>query len=195
MHIQALEFLTWVKDSFPWHFRNALVLDVGSGDINGNLRSLFEYCQYNGNDVVAGPNVTVVSKTSELTFPPGFFFTIVSSECFEHDPEYEKSFAKIVELLMPGGLFAFTCATLGRPEHGTRRTSPGDSFGTLANLPEMQDYYKNIVPSDLPPLKKHFINWGMYVNSHTKDLYFVGRKIGGEKKNVSTVSWSRSISY
>ena len=47
-------------------------------------------------------------------------------------------------MLKPGGLFTFTCASTGRPEHGTRRTSSSVSYGTVANIEDMQDYYKNL---------------------------------------------------
>ena len=37
-------------------------------------------------------------------------------------------------MLKKDGLFFFTCASTGRPEHGTRRTSPQDSYGTIGKL-------------------------------------------------------------
>jgi hypothetical protein len=43
--------------------------------------------------------------------------------------------------LKPDGLFCFTCASTGRGEHGTKRTSPQDSYGTIGNLADMSDYY------------------------------------------------------
>ena len=72
------------------------------------------------------------------------FDTIISTECFEHDPEYRESLLKICEMLKPDGLFVFTCASTGRPEHGTRRTSQQDSYGSIAELEDMQDYYRNL---------------------------------------------------
>ena len=65
MHIQAKKFTLFVKDILPDYFKNKRVLDVGSGDINGNNRFLFENCQYDGNDVIEAPNVTIVSKTKD----------------------------------------------------------------------------------------------------------------------------------
>ena len=37
-------------------------------------------------------NVTIVSKTKDLPFEDASFDTIVSTECFEHDPEYAAHF-------------------------------------------------------------------------------------------------------
>lgn len=181
MHTEAKNFTLFCKKIFPDYFVNKKVLDVGSGDINGNNRFLFENCEYDGNDVIEAKNVTIVSKTKDLLFNNDTFDTIISTECFEHDPEYKDSFLKIYNMLKPNGLFCFTCASTGRPEHGTRRTSPFDSYGTIGNLPEMSDYYKNLTEIDLNEtldLKSLFSVWDTYYNSSTKDLYFIGIKKG-----------------
>jgi SAM-dependent methyltransferase len=161
-------------------FINKVVLDVGSGDINGNNQFLFENCEYNGNDVIQAPNVTVVSKTKDLPFQSNYFDTIISTECFEHDPEYTESFLKIYDMLKPNGVFCFTCASTGRPEHGTRRSDVGSSYGTIGNLEDMVDYYKNLTEIDLNnvlELNNLFSRWDTYYNSgHMNDLYFVGIK-------------------
>jgi hypothetical protein len=86
-------------------------------------------------------------------------------------------------MLKPNGLFLFTCASTGRSEHGTRKTSPNDSYGTIGNIDGMIDYYKNLTEIDLNEvLKLHnlFIVWDTYYNSETHDLYFVGIKKGPE---------------
>lgn len=181
MHPEAQAFTVFVKQIFFDYFINKRVLDVGSGDINGNNQFLFENCEYHGNDVVNAKNVTIVSKTKDLPFADESFDTIISTECFEHDPEYKDSFIKIYNLLKPDGLFCFTCASTGRREHGTRRTSPSDSYGTIGNLEDMSDYYKNLTEIDLNevlPLNNLFSAWDTYYNSGSKDLYFVGIKKG-----------------
>jgi SAM-dependent methyltransferase len=179
MHDQAKEFTLFVKSLYPEYFSNKKVLDVGSGDINGNNRFLFDNCDYHGNDVTNAPNVTIVSKTKDLPFDDNYFDTITSTECFEHDPEYNESFNKIYKMLRPGGLFFFTCASTNRPEHGTNRTSPRDSYGTIAKIETMSDYYKNLTIDDVHTvldLEKSFSMWDSYYNSQTCDLYFVGIK-------------------
>ena len=179
MHIEARDFTLFVKDILPDYFKNKKVLDVGSGDINGNNQFLFENCEYHGNDVIQASNVTIVSKTKDLPFEDDTFDTIISTECFEHDPEYEASFQKIYKMLKSNGLFCFTCASTGRPEHGTRRTSPSDSYGTIGNLDDMSDYYKNLTPKDVNnvlSLNELFVCWDTYYHPIAKDLYFVGIK-------------------
>ncbi len=188
MHPQAVDFTLFVKSILYDNFKNKIVLDVGSGDINGNNSSLFEDCIYHGNDVIEGKNVTIVSRTKDLPFPDEHFDTIVSTECFEHDPEYSESFKKIYRMLKPNGVFAFTCASTDRHEHGTRATSSQDSYGTIGGIVDMQDYYKNLTQNDLNDvlnLNAHFSTWNTYYNWETCDLYFVGIKKGD--KNITSI--------
>jgi SAM-dependent methyltransferase len=186
MHPEARDFTLFVKQILPEFFIGKRVLDVGSGDINGNNLFLFENCEYDGNDVIQANNVTIVSKTKDLPFENNTFDTIISTECFEHDPEYKESFAKIYNMLKPDCLFCFTCASTDRPEHGTIRTTPNDSYGTIGNLQDMSDYYKNLTEIDLNnelPLNNLFSVWDTYYNSNSKDLYFVGIKKGNSTFN------------
>lgn len=179
MHIEAKDFTRFVEKIFPLSFINKKVLDVGSGDINGNNRFLFKDCEYHGNDVYSAPNVTVVSKTSALEFPDETFDTVISTECFEHDPEYMESFKKICLMLKPGGLLVFTCASTNRPEHGTRRTTPSVSFGTIGNVEGWTDYYKNLTVDDLNEsisINSVFSSSRAYYNRKSADLYFWGVK-------------------
>jgi SAM-dependent methyltransferase len=181
MHGESQNFTYFVKRILAEYFINKKVLDVGSGDINGNNRVLFENCEYNGNDVIPAKNVTIVSKTADLPFENYTFDTIISTECFEHDPEYKKSFIKIYNMLKPNGLFCFTCASTGRREHGTRRTSPNESYGTIGNIENMSDYYKNLTEfhlNEVLNLNNLFTVWDTYYNPISYDLYFVGIKKG-----------------
>jgi len=179
MHKEAKEFTEFAKQLFPSYFEEKTVLDVGSGDINGNNRYLFNKCSYFANDVIEAPNVNIVCKTKDLPFSKDTMDTIISTECFEHDPEYRDSLKKIVSILKPGGLFVFTCASEGRPEHGTRRTSPKDSYGTIGGMSDMKDYYKNLNINDVKlaiDCDGVFSAYDFYYQPVSKDLYFIGVK-------------------
>ena len=193
MHGEAHSFMLYVKSLFPDFFNKKNVLDVGSGDINGNNRVLFTDSTYTGNDVSYGPNVTIISKTSALPFSSSTFDTIVSTECFEHDPEYALSMKKIYDMLKPGGLFAFTCASDGRNEHGTRRTTPNDSLATRENVEVWSDYYLNLNLSHLKTvfdLDNEFVQYGCYQNKSPCDLYFWAIKKGGVALSKPVVEYN-----
>jgi ubiquinone/menaquinone biosynthesis C-methylase UbiE len=190
MHEEAKNFLLYAKNNFQNYFKNIKVLDVGSGDINGNNRYLFTDCEYEGNDVIEGKNVTIVSRTKYLKFEDNFFDTIISSECFEHDPEYKQSLKKIYAMLKPNGLFVFTCASTNRYEHGTRRTTKTDSLGTIGEIEDMQDYYKNLTKHDINEvlnLNENFSYHEMYYNKQLCDLYFVGIKKINDYEETNTI--------
>ena len=91
-----MSFCRMVKLKFPHYFRGIMVLDVGSFDVNGNNRHLFQDCQYVGVDVGEGPNVDVVSLAHEYQAPRESFDVVISTECFEHDMYYRRTLTHIV---------------------------------------------------------------------------------------------------
>ena len=94
-HLEQKQFFEKVKNIKPVHFRNVRVLDIGSLDINGNLRSEFQNSIYVGVDVYHGRNVDVVGKGHEVKFDY-LFDTVISAECFEHDMHYKESIKNIL---------------------------------------------------------------------------------------------------
>jgi SAM-dependent methyltransferase len=149
------------------------VLDCGSLDINGNNQYLFDSCYYEGVDVGPGENVSDVKPVHEVDYPDGFFDTIICTEMLEHDRYMNRSLDNMVRMLKPAGLLLITCATIGRAEHGTKRSLPDDS-------PFTNDYYKNVSMRNLATalLGDGSIFWQAYfeVNSKARDLYFWGIK-------------------
>ena len=179
-HPQQVEFCKSVRDRYKRFFTGKFVLDIGSLDINGNNQQFFANCNYIGVDVAPGRNVDVVSKGHELGFPAETFDTIISTECFEHDQYYDATIKNIYHMLKEGGLFVFTCATTGRPEHGTRRTTPEDA-PLLQSQPEWSDYYKNLSESDIREvidIENSFSDFEFSTNQVSQDLYFFGFKKG-----------------
>lgn len=172
MHAEQSFFIQTVKTAHPQYFYGTRVLDIGSLDINGNNRQFFYACDYVGIDIGPGANVDVVARGHEyISSEP--FDVVISTECFEHDEYWQETFLAVVNRhLKPGGLFVFTCATTGRPEHGTRRTSPQDA-------PFVGDYYRNLTEADY----RAFINFDTIFQAHAfssrvspADLYFWGIK-------------------
>jgi SAM-dependent methyltransferase len=155
------------------------VIEIGSFDVNGEIRSLFEQSsleQYVGVDLVEGPGVDVVDFGHELVMAPGSFDLAISVECFEHDRFWQRTFDKMTELIRPGGWLVFTCAGPGRPEHGTSRSDPRLSPGTSSRG---LDYYRNLTREDftgLGELGDRFQRFQFITNPNVFDLYFIGQK-------------------
>tara|TARA_R110000765_G_scaffold24535_2_gene61344 strand:- start:7954 stop:8493 length:540 start_codon:yes stop_codon:yes gene_type:complete len=176
-HKEERDFCTSVKHKFPYSFKGKRVLEVGSGDINGNNNYLFEDCCLTRVDVCKGPNVDIVSYAHDLTFVDDLFDTVISTECFEHDKHYVKSLQNMVRMLRPGGLLLFTCATTGRPEHGTSRSKPWQVLST--RMENSEDYYKNLTEQDIREVidvDKVFIEHEFSAELNHCDLFFWGIK-------------------
>jgi hypothetical protein len=180
MHEQVQEFCTKMQVLHPEYFSNANVLDVGSLDINGNNRYLFNNCIYTGLDLGDGKNVDIVSPTHLFQAPNNHYDFIISTECFEHDMHWEKSIINIIRMLKPNGAFMFTCASTGRHEHGTERTDAGYSAPFLLTMQnEWKNYYRNLTENDIMSIKGFEDNWSYYYfeyNPNPGDLYFFGVK-------------------
>lgn len=166
-HQSQLDFVASIKRKFPEYFIEKRVLEIGSLDINGSVRQFFDDCTYIGVDLGEGKGVDLVAHGQDLIFPANSFDVSISCECFEHNPEWVKTFNNMVR--MTQGLVIMTCATTGRPEHGTRRTSPSDA-------PFCDDYYKNLTEHDIKSscdLSK-FVGYGFSTCDSPADLYFWG---------------------
>lgn len=170
-HRQQVEFFTNVYNKFQNYFDDKKILEVGSLNINGSLRDIFKKpSEYIGCDLAPGSGVDIISRAHELKYEKDYFDVSLSAECFEHDEFWVQSFAKMVELTKSGGIIVFSCATEGRPEHGTSRTDRGSS-------PFTNDYYRNLTQENFEKefdLKKIFKEYEFSVDSGHHDLYFWG---------------------
>jgi SAM-dependent methyltransferase len=172
-HREQREWCELVKYAHDEFFVGTSVLDIGSLDINGNNRYLFEQCNYTGIDIGDGNNVDVVCS-GHLFKSDDLFDVVISTECFEHDEHWELTLNNVINnLLKDGGLFLFSCAAPGRPEHGTKRTSPKDS-------PFTNDYYRNLSEADIRSVLNCdaiFSNYKFKTRiDFPQDLYFYGIK-------------------
>jgi hypothetical protein len=167
-HQSQLDFVKSVKDMFPYSFKDATVLEVGSLDINGSIRQFFFNCDYIGIDLFPGKGVDVIGAAHTLQL--GKYDTVISCECFEHDKYWKETFKKMYDSAKC--LVVFSCATTGRQEHGTTRTNPADS-------PFTNDYYKNLTEQDFREafdIDSMFSKYQFSVNERPEDLYFWGLK-------------------
>jgi hypothetical protein len=164
-HQSQLDFVASIKKKHPQYFLQKRVLEIGSLDINGSIRQFFDNCNYIGVDLGEGKGVDLVEYGEKLEFPDDTFDVVASCECFEHNPEWIATFNNMVR--MCNGLVIMTCATIGRPEHGTSRTSREDA-------PFCGDYYRNLCGDDIIvncDMSK-FVEYEFSTNDNPADLYF-----------------------
>lgn len=176
-HRQQFEFVNKVKVRYPTYFFQKKVLEVGSLNINGTVRDFFHFCTYLGIDVGPGPGVDLVVEGQKLDHSDNTYDTVISCECFEHNPFWIETFQNMYRMTKSNGLVIMSCATTGRPEHGTTRTTPSDSPLTIKNG---WDYYKNLTEIDFREnfkIDEMFSEYKFELGTTHKDLYFHGIKI------------------
>ena len=171
-HRKQRHYCNEIRDIFPNHFNGKKVLEVGSLDINGNNNRLFENCELLRIDLGPGKNVDLVCHGADLDHPDNSYETILSTEAFEHDSRLEETLKNIIRLLSNGGLFIFTCAGIGRKEHGT---SAYHSFASPYTL----DFYKNRSEDEIRriiDIDETFETYEFQFNATSSDHYFWGIK-------------------
>lgn len=89
------------------------VIDIGSQDINGSHRELFnpEQFDYVGLDLVAGKNVDIVPKKvySWKEIENDSYDVVITSQTFEHIEFFWITFQEMVRILKPKGLMCIVC--------------------------------------------------------------------------------------
>ena len=184
-HQEQKDFFQKLKYKFPYYFNQKKVLEIGSLDINGTIREFFTECDYIGLDVSFGKGVDIVCEGQNYNAPDNTYDIVCSAECFEHNPYWLETFMNMIRLCKDGGIVVFTCATDGRPEHGTTRTTPADSPLTIE---KGWDYYKNLNQNDFISqinFDLFFDSYEFEVEENHHDLFFYGI-IGKSKFKLSS---------
>ena len=92
-HIDQISF---IKEFKEFYINNEFnkdinILEIGSLDVNGNMRNLFNFCRnYTGIDLERGPNVDLVINGTDIDKLEKNFDIIISCECFEHAKEWKE---------------------------------------------------------------------------------------------------------
>jgi SAM-dependent methyltransferase len=101
------------------HDRKISILDVGSYDVNGSYKPIFENVsnKYIGVDLNEGPNVDVVLKSHyRFPFSSSTFDLVISGQTFEHVELFWLTWKEMVRVTKPGGLIFLIAPSRG-PEH------------------------------------------------------------------------------
>ena len=96
------------------------VLEVGSFDVNGSVRSAAKQHspgRYVGVDIAPGPGVDVVCSAEDLvkTFGEASFDVVVTTEMLEHVPNWKSAIMQMKQVLRPGGRLILTTRSRGPP--------------------------------------------------------------------------------
>jgi len=128
------EVYTWVRENLPQTFNT--VVEIGSRDINGSLRSLFTGKNYTGVDILPGKNVDIVADASlELPLAKDSFDLAVCVAVFEHTPDMANIILNTAAALRPGGTMLLMAAYSWPPHSaidGDRRLHPGEHYANIA---------------------------------------------------------------
>ena len=118
-------------------FRNSSVAEIGSMDLNGTYRDVFDEFDYTGIDIAGGPGVDIVLKDSYKwnEIRDNSFDAVISGQAFEHVFKFWLVVAEMARILKPGGRLCIVAPGAG-PSHrhpDYYRFSP-DALGGLVKM-------------------------------------------------------------
>lgn len=177
MHSHAYLWLRRIISILP---TRRSVLEFGSKDVNGQLRSLFSAAQYYGIDLVDGPGVDEVADAASFLDRVEIYCqeygngqglrqydTVVCSEVLEHTDKGRELCRNAHRHLLPGGIMIITAATSEREPHSAIDGGPlKDS-----------EYYQNVSRADLEFWLSDFDRTYITCKKHG-DIYAVAHRAG-----------------
>ena len=118
MHKSSILRMTWFIENFiKYSHEKIKVLDVGSCDVNGSYRHLFDdRFIYTGLDVVEGANVDIVTNPYKWDLKTDYYDIVISGQAFEHIEFFWITMAEMTRVLKKGGLMC-VIAPNGFKEH------------------------------------------------------------------------------
>jgi SAM-dependent methyltransferase len=103
MRHQTREFVDKFLEKYGENLHS--VLEVGSMDVNGNVKNNFKEMKYLGIDIREGSNVDKVMNGHELSkhFPRKEFDIVISFDTFEHDDKFWLTMEEMKKVCKTGG--------------------------------------------------------------------------------------------
>ncbi len=106
MHLNEMYLATKFENKYAKFEAGNNVLDVGSLDINGTLKTVFPISRYNyiGCDIKAGPNVDIVLDSPHNWQYIGYYDIVVCASVVEHVDDIYKFFENLRSVCKVGGI-------------------------------------------------------------------------------------------
>lgn len=102
--------------------RGKSIIEVGSTDVNGSLRSIaeaFEPNHYIGVDIQIGPGVDMICRAEDLInkFGTNRFDMLICTEVLEHVKNWGKVIHNLKQVIKPGGMLLVSTRSRGFEFH------------------------------------------------------------------------------
>ena len=164
----TIDFVKKFQKEHPFLGR---VLDVGSLDINGNLREEFEEFDYLGVDMRPGKNVDIDINGHDLkeTFAKGEFDIVICFDTLEHDDQFWLTVENMKWVLKKGGWLLVGAPSINHPRHNhpfdyyrfTKDSFRDYIFKDMNNVFIHEEYYNAVSNADYHEDKPdHVFGWG-----------------------------------
>lgn len=116
-------FKYWSEQIAKEEIEGKKVIEVGSLDVNGSLRSVIQPlnpAEYVGVDITEGRGVDIICDAGDIVerFGKESFDFVVSTELIEHVVDWQKTVSNLKNICRPGGTIIITTRSLGFPYHG-----------------------------------------------------------------------------
>lgn len=120
MHESSMKRMQWFKDTYLDKYKRYRILDVGSYNVNGCYKEIFnnKNIEYEGLDMVEGPNVDIVPKKAYKwnEVMDDSYECVISGQALEHIEFFWITIGEIVRVTKEGGLICII-APNGFSEH------------------------------------------------------------------------------
>jgi SAM-dependent methyltransferase len=152
---KTTDFVKKFRKDHPFGGR---VLDVGSLDVNGNIKGEFSGMEYLGIDMRPGKNVDLVLNGHDIKshFQESEFDLVICFDTLEHDLEFWKTTENMKWVLKKNGWLLAGAPSIHHPRHNypydyyrfTRDSFSQYIFGDMTNVYVEEQFYNPVLSVD-----------------------------------------------